>query len=116
MSLAVRARAIPAFAVALLIALAPLANDLCARTCESPADAACPVHSPKPVPRCAHDHDVMSADLRRAAPWPMAPAGQPAAIVVSGPFLCGDGSADITPSRSVRRPPHIAEPLPALRI
>jgi hypothetical protein len=115
MRLAVLSRAIPAFAVALLIALAPLANDLCARTCESPADGACPVHSPKPAPRCAHDHNAMRADLRRAVPAPTPPAGQPA-IVVTVTFSCGDGSSDITPSRLLRRPPHIAAPLPALRI
>jgi hypothetical protein len=113
---AVLTRAIPAFAVALLIAFAPLANDLCARTCEAPADAACPVHSPKPAPRCTHDHGVMSADLRRAASSTPTLAGQPSAIAVSPPFWGGTSGADLTQSRLLRRPPHIAEPLPALRI
>jgi hypothetical protein len=69
----VRARVIAAAAVACVVALMPIVNDLCARSCERPAEASCPQHSPRPASQCTHDHSAISADVPRV---PSSSAGQ----------------------------------------
>lgn len=116
MILAVRARVFAAVVVASLIAFAPVAADLCARSCESSVDQACPAHSPRPAPRCAHDHGVMSADLPRALSSASAPSVQQDAIVVSLALTVQMAGAEIPLTQLLHSPPHLAAPLPALRI
>jgi hypothetical protein len=115
MRLAVLARAIPAFVVALLVAFAPLANDLCARSCETPVEQACPAHSPAPAQRCAHNHVAMNADLPRP-PSAFASSNRPVAILVSVIVTVPIASAEIPRSHFLHSPPRPAVPLLALRI
>ena len=114
--LEVRARVIAALVVASVVAVAPVANYLCARNCEAPADQACPSHSPKPAPNCGHNHGVMSADLPRALASAGTPFGQPATIAAPVAFAIQIDSADVPLAQLLHSPPHLAAPLPALRI
>lgn len=59
--------------VALVIAAAPVVNDLCRLDCERERPPACPLHQQTPH-KCAHDHTIGAAALTRAgvdAPRPL---------------------------------------------
>ena len=56
--------------LALVLALAPIANDICALGCERAQAPSCPLHEsqPRPAPdQCGHDHASVRADVARAA-------------------------------------------------
>lgn len=102
----VRARVVVAVTVGVLVTLTPLVNDFCARSCDRPTDASCPLHTPRPEPQCAHDHSVMSADLPRTHHASDPQGSQPAALAVAlqpAGEPVTRGSASTSPQQFPRR-------------
>jgi hypothetical protein len=101
----------------LLVTLTPFVNDVCARSCERPAEASCPQHAPRPESRCAHDHRAMTADLPRTHHASGPQIAQPAATLVTA-FLPASATVTCcTASTPLQQsPPRTARALLALRI
>jgi len=67
-------------AFAVVIALVPVASDLCGFGCIKPAAASCPLHHDAPTTpeTCKHDHTILGATVVR----PLVAARPPATVAV----------------------------------
>ena len=99
--------------VALLIAAAPVLDDVCRLDCERAHPPECPLHQQAPH-KCAHDHSIGAASLTRASVGASRPA--PAAIAAAAYRAAATASADVLRIEREHTPP-IRPPRPdVLRI
>ena len=100
--------------VAIVIAAAPVVNDVCRLDCERAHQDECPLHQTTPH-KCAHDHTSAAASLARAGADVSRPA--PAAIPVERHRLSlARASADLLGLERDVAPPPRSPRLDVLRI
>jgi hypothetical protein len=100
--------------VVLVIAAAPVLNDVCRLDCERAHPPECPLHQPAPH-KCAHDHSIGAAALTRAGGDATRPMS---AAVAVAPYRIAVAPVSINLARVERQhAPPIRSPRPdVLRI